>query len=134
MFTQISQSLESTLRNAGHAQNYLAVEQDRASPFLQETFDACAAVLHPIEDLNNDELAKRPNMLDCVKILVQMMGAIHPQKGRQGEHHMNLDEIVEWRNRMQEALSLLGIARYLWIADSLALQGFDGTGDSTPDS
>lgn len=39
----------------GVLQNYLAIERERASPFLQETFDACAAVLDLVNDLDNEE-------------------------------------------------------------------------------
>jgi len=106
-------------------QNYLAVEQERASPFLQETFDACVAVLDLINDLDDEELLKRPNIVDCINILVEMKDAMIPKEGHNMTSTLTLDEIVEWRNRMKEALGLLGTARYLWVADSLGIAGFD---------
>lgn len=109
---------------------YLAVEQERASPFLQETFDACAAVCNAISDLNDDDWVKRPNMVDCMRLVIGMKHAIYPKEEHNGESRLSLDEIVEWRNRMKEALSLLGTARYLWIADSLGHPGFDCIDDS----
>lgn len=106
-------------------QNYLAIEQERASPFLQETFDACTAVLGLVNDIDDEELLERPNIVDCINILVEMKDAMIPKEGHNMTSTLTLDEIVQWRNRMKEALGLLGTARYLWIADSLGIAGFD---------
>ena len=106
-------------------QNYLAVEQERASPFLQETFDAGAVVMDLVNDLDDEELLKRPNIVDCKTILVEIKDAMTPKEGHNMTSTLTLDEIVEWRNRMKEALGLLGTARYLWVADSLGIVGFD---------
>lgn len=54
-----------------------------------------------------------------------MQDAMIPKEGHRLTSTLTLDEIVEWRNRMKEALNLLGTARCLWIADSLGIAGFD---------
>ena len=105
-------------------QNYLAVEQERASPFLQETFDAFAEILNLINDLSEDELLTRSNMVDCMSTIIQIKQAIYPKEDHEIESRLTLDEIVDWRSRLKEGLGLLGTARYLWIADSLGLSGF----------
>lgn len=111
-------------------QAYLSVEQDRTSPFLQETFDACVDVLGLVNDLTQNDLIQRPNIVDCIKILIEMKDAMVPKEGHKGQYRLALDEIVGWRNRMKAALGLLGTARYLWIADSLGLPGFNGAAES----
>lgn len=58
--------------------------------------------------------------------LVETRDAMIPKEDHNGESRLTLDEIVEWRNRMKEALGVLGTARYLWISDSLGLPRFDG--------
>jgi len=106
-------------------QDYIEVEQDRASPSLQETFDSCAEVLAASNGLDEDELLQRPNLMACVAVIVSMEDALYPSEDHETNTRMTLDEIVDWRNRLKGAVNLLGSARYLWIADSLGFGEYD---------
>lgn len=100
-------------------ETYFANEQRRASPLLQETFDSLTEVLTVINGLKSEELSSRQNLADCGAIICDLQDAMVPKKGHDITSTLTLDEVVEWRNRLKDALGAVGTARYLWIADSL---------------
>lgn len=106
-------------------QDYLRIEQKRADPFLQETFDSCAQVLFEFPELDESVAVKRPNILRCMNCVIEMRSAILPTEDFNKEITMTLNQITEWRDRLKFGMGLLGEARSLWIADSLGFEGFE---------
>lgn len=105
---------------------FAKIEQARASPFLQETFDSRERVAPCFSDLVDGDLLQRPNMVGCMSLILEMKAAIWPKEDHDQESRLTFDEIADWRDRLKGAFVLLGTARYLWLADSLGFSGFAG--------
>ena len=100
-------------------QSYLDHETKRAQPLLQESFDSCANVLSKFPEIDDQVIQNRPNICLCMQILVDMKHAIMPISDFHLEAKLTTDQVVDWRDRLLKGMQQLGIARYLWIADSL---------------
>lgn len=100
-------------------QSYLEREIIRAQPLLQEVFDSCAAVLSQLPEGDHHTMESRPNIFLCTQVLVKMNEAILPSPNFQGQGNLTIDQIRNWRDRLVAGLFQLGMARCLWIADSL---------------
>jgi len=98
---------------------YLAHETARAQPYLQETFDSCGDLLSEIGAVPEEELAARPNLIEAMNFLIGMKEAIYPTAEFKGQVRISIEEVVEWRDRLKAGMENLGLARQLWIADSL---------------
>ena len=105
--------------------DYITVEQKRAELFLQETFDSCARLLKEFPELDESIVDQRPDILQCLNLIVSMKDAIYPIQDFDQQFKMTIDQIVEWRERLKEGANLLSEARCLWIADSLGFDSFD---------
>ena len=103
--------------------DYVHTAARRAEPFVQATFDSCAALLHEFPELNEPLIRARPNMWNCMNIIVQMEEALRPSDDFGEEGTLTIDVMADWRNRLRAGMNLLGEARALWIADSLGLPG-----------
>jgi hypothetical protein len=106
-------------------QQYLRVESQRAQPFFQETLDSCAALCDQFPELDESVVSDRPNIADCMRMIVQMRQCMMPTQDFCDSVSLSLDAMVDWRNRLKDGLQLLVAARALWIADSLGLDGFN---------
>jgi len=104
---------------------YLRVEAKRAEPFLQETFDSCAGLLEQFPKLEESVVAARPNILNCLHLIVEMEGSIRPSEDFDEKGGLTIEAMADWRNRLKGGFNLLGEAQALWIADSLGFAGFD---------
>ncbi len=105
-------------------QDYLRIEQERMQPFLQETFDSCASLLRECPKLDESVVVERPNILNCMNLILGMKDSIYPVTDFEQKAQLTLDEMAEWRNRLRTGFDLVGEARCLWVADSLRLDGF----------
>ena len=103
-------------------QSYLDYEMTRAQPLLQEGFDACTSVLDVINEIDTDAMARRPNLVSCTQGLVELKQAMLRTEDFHERAKLSMSQVVDWRDRLHAGLRLLGVVRYLWIADSL---GFD---------
>ncbi len=106
-------------------QDYLLEEIARAQPMFQETIDSAARVLGELPEWTEETVNSRSDMLACTEFLIQMKGALLPTEDFEDEAKLTIDQIADWRDRLKSGFDLLGQARYLWIADSLGLDGFD---------
>jgi len=106
-------------------QEYLQVESKRAEPFLQETFDSCAALCEQFPELDESVVSARPNIANCMRLIVQMKRSMMPSEDFGDSVSLSMDAMADWRNRLKVGLNLLVEARALWIADSLGLDGFN---------
>ncbi len=104
-------------------QQYIHIESKRAEPFLQETFDSCAALCDQFPEIDESVVSDRPNIADCMRMIVQMRQCMMPTEDFCNSVSLPLDAMVDWRNRLKDGLQLLVGARALWIADSLCLDG-----------
>ena len=106
-------------------QQYLRVESKRAEPFFQETLDSCAALCTQFPELDDSVVSARPNIADCMRMIVRMRQCMMPTQDFCDSVNLSLNAMVDWRNRLKDGLQLLVGARALWIADSLGLDGFN---------
>lgn len=100
-------------------QSYLDHETSRAQPLLQKLFDAFADVLNRLPEIDDDIIQNRPNICLCMQVLVEMKGAVMPTPDFHEHAKLSINEVVGWRERLFAGMQRLGIARYLWMADSL---------------
>jgi hypothetical protein len=100
-------------------QSYLDHESTRAQPLLQEVFDACAEVLGKCPEIDDQVIERRPNICLCMQILVEMEDAIMPTRDFHEQAKLSIEQVVNWRDRLFAGMQQLGVARYLWIAESL---------------
>lgn len=100
-------------------QSYLNHEAARLEQRAQEVFDSCSAVIQKFSNFDEQKFEEHPNMFLCMQTLVGMKDAILPLPDSNGKFTLSIEVISGWRDRLVKALSGLGIARYLWIADSL---------------
>jgi hypothetical protein len=105
-------------------QSYVKIEEKRAEPFLQTTFDSCGALLNQFPRLDESVVAARPNILNCMRLIVDMRSSIRPSEDFDEKARLTIEAIAAWRNRLKDGFNNLGLARSLWIADSLGLDGF----------
>lgn len=108
-------------------QSYLNHEATRAQPLMQEVLDNCAAILRMFPEIDDHVIESRPNICQCMQILVDMKEAIMPAQDLSEQITLSIDNISDWRDRLIAGILQLGVARYLWIADSL---DFGATPDS----
>lgn len=108
-------------------QSYLNHETTRAQPLLQEVFDTCADVLSKFPEVDDEVIETRPNICLCMQFLVEMKDAIMPTPDFHEQAKLSIDEVVDWRDRLILGMQQLGVARYLWIADSLGFHAWDGS-------
>lgn len=104
---------------------YLQRAAKRVEPFVQETFDSCAELLKHFPELNEQVIADRPNILNCMHLIVGLEAALRPSEDFDEKGDLTIDAIADWRNRLKDGLNLLGEAQALWMADYLGLSGFD---------
>ncbi|TWU36465.1 hypothetical protein Q31b_47460 [Novipirellula aureliae] len=102
----------------------------RVEPFVQETFDSCEELLKHFPELNEEVIEDRPNILNCMNLIVAMGDAIKPSEDFDEKQGLTIDEMADWRNRLRDGLNLLGEAQSLWMADYLGIPGFDYPDDS----
>ncbi|WP_437192500.1 hypothetical protein [Planctomicrobium sp. SH527] len=102
----------------------------RVEPFIQETFDSCAKLLKHFPELSEQVIADRPNIVNCMSLIVEIEAAIRPSEDFDEKGGLTIDAMVDWRIRLKDGLNLLGEAQALWIADYLGFPGFDYPGDS----
>jgi hypothetical protein len=100
-------------------QSYLDHESTRAQPLLQEVFDTCAEVLGKCPEIDDQVNERRPNICLCMQILVEMEDAIMPTRDFHEQAKLSIEQVVNWRDRLFAGMQQLGVARYLWIAESL---------------
>jgi len=97
----------------------------RVEPFVQETFDSCEELLKHFPELNEQVIEDRPNILNCMNLIVAMGDAIQPSEDFDDMQGLTIDAMAEWRNRLRDGLNLLNEAQALWMADYLGIPGFD---------
>jgi len=109
--------------------DYAQVAAKRVEPFMQETFDSCAVLLEQFPEWNESVIEARPNILNCMNLIVQMEEALRPSDDFDEKGGLTIDAMSDWHNRLKEGLNLLGEAQALWLADSLGLPGFEYPND-----
>lgn len=105
--------------------DYIKIEEKRVEPYLQETFDACARLFELIGNMKESILKFRPNILDCSELMVSMQDSLFPCEDYDQEASLTIDEISNWRDRLQTGFQILAQARCLWVADSLGLGRYE---------
>jgi hypothetical protein len=100
-------------------QSYLDHEITRAQPLLQDLFDTCGDFLGTFPEINTDVINSRPNICVCLQLLLGMKDAMMPTPDFHERASLSTEQIVDWRDRLLLGMRHLGVARYLWIADSL---------------
>jgi len=108
------------------SQSYLRIEEKRVQPVIQATIDTYGALLGKLPKLDEGIDTARPNLMECIELILRMKESVFPTEDGD-EYEMSLNAIVDWRNRMKDGFNLLGVARNLWIADSLGFDGFEDT-------
>lgn len=104
---------------------YLSHETGRMQPFLQGTLDSVTRVLNEQPEWTEEIVKARPNIFNCVEFLAQMQNALLSKEEIEDSISLTVNEIAEWRDQLKSGFDLLGLARCLWIADSLDLDRFD---------
>lgn len=112
------------IASIGCMHKLLEHEATRAEPYLQATFDSCGDLLSEAVDISEEALEERPNLVEAIHLLVTMKEAIYPTADFEEHVRMPIEEVVEWRDRLKASLENLGLARQLWIADSLGFPAF----------
>ena len=100
-------------------QSYLYHETARVQPLLQESIDIYTEVLGKLPGASGGMTASRPNLSACNQLLVGLWSAIMPTPDFHDQANLSIQEVVTWRDRLFEGIQQLGVARYLWMADSL---------------
>lgn len=106
-------------------QDYIKIEEKRLAPFLQETFDGFAVLFEMFPEINEAAMRYRPNIVDCLEILGSISEYIYPCENYEQHAKLTIDQIANWRDRLEEGFNVLAQARCLWVADSLGLGRFD---------
>lgn len=101
-------------------QSYFNHEEARAQPLVQEVFDSCSVLYEKFSDFGDQEFISRPNSFWCLKNLVEVSKAILPTSDACGHFKLSIEQVGDWRDRLVAGLQLVGVARCLWIADSLS--------------
>ncbi|QDT84681.1 hypothetical protein [Gimesia chilikensis] len=106
-------------------QDYIRIEEKRAEPYLQETFDACTQLLNDFPEIGESEILDHINNMECLQLVVSMKEAIYPCEDYDQQAKLTIDEIANWRDRLQAGFEVLAQARFLWMAESLGLDSYD---------
>lgn len=109
---------------------YVRRAAKRVEPFVQETFDSCAELLKHFPEPTEQVIAARPNIFNCMSLIVGMKGALRPSEDFDEKGGLTIDAMADWRSRLKDGLRLLGNAQALWMADYLGFPGFDYQGDT----
>ncbi|TWU29925.1 hypothetical protein [Bythopirellula polymerisocia] len=107
-------------------QSFLDHETTRAQPVLQEVFDTCAEVLNAFPEIDDVVIEVRPNIHLCMQLIVDMKDAIMPTADFHEQAKLSIEEVVDWRDRLFAGMQQFGVARYLWISDSLGFGAWNG--------
>jgi len=105
-------------------QDYLSQEIERVQPMFQESLDSATRVLEELPEWTEETANSRSDMYACAEFLLEIQDALLPTQDFEGDTKLKIAEIAEWRDRLQSGFELLGQAKYLWIADSLGIEGF----------
>lgn len=108
------------------SQSYLRIEEKRLQPIMQATIDTYGALLASLPELDEEISTSRPNLMECIDLISAMKESVFPSEDGD-EYELSLNAIADWRNRMKDGFNLLGVARNLWIADSLGFDAFEVT-------
>lgn len=100
-------------------QNYVLSLSNKVSETLQLFFDSLSEILNYFNNLERDEKERRPQLLEAMKMLIDIHHQITNGKEFQGKVEMGLSETKEWIPHLKEALGQAEVVRLLWIADIL---------------
>lgn len=100
-------------------QNYVLSLSNKVSETLQLFFDSLSEMLNYFNNLERDEKERRPQLLEAMKMLIDIHHQITNGKEFQGKVEMGLSETKEWIPHLKEALGHAELVRLLWIADIL---------------
>lgn len=100
-------------------------EGAKTSVMAQRVFDTCARLLEFIECIPEAEQQRRPNLLQCLELLVSLKEALLPTPGFHEKAELTLDHFVDWQNRLMTAFETLGFASMLWTADVYDFPEYD---------
>lgn len=100
-------------------QNYVLSLSNKVSETLQLFFNSVTEILNYFNNLERDEKERRPQLLEAMKMLIDIHHQITNGKEFQGKVEMGLSETKEWIPHLKEALGQAELVRLLWIADIL---------------
>jgi hypothetical protein len=91
----------------------------RIQPLFQEALDSCSKILNLLNKTDISVIAQRNDLIDCMQVLIGIEDYILPIQDFHQQADLSLDQLADWSNRLRNGLPLLGVARSLWISDTL---------------
>jgi len=110
-------------------QSYIDNEMIRIQPLFQEALDSCSIILNLLNKTDPSVIAQRNNLIDCRQVLIGIEDYLLPIQDFNQQADLSLDQLADWSNRLRNGLQLLGVARSLWIADTLHFGEYNSGND-----
>ena len=102
-------------------QQYINVEVQRLSPAFQELLDSLTKSLNCFDELHSTTTSESSTTAEYRSLMLGMRDAVFPIKGYSMKASLTLEQIVDWRGRLIEGTTRLGVARMLWHTHKLGL-------------
>jgi hypothetical protein len=102
-------------------QSHIDNEMIHIQPLFQEALDSWSIILNLLNETDPSVIAQRNNLIDCRQVLIGIEDYLLPIQDFNQQADLSLDQLADWSNRLRDGLQILGVARSLWIADTLYL-------------
>lgn len=100
-------------------QSYIDNEMIRIQPLFQEVLDSYSKILNIFNETDPSVIDQRHNLIDCMKALIEIKDYLLQIQEFYQWAELSLDQLADWSNQLRDGLQILGVARSLWIADTL---------------